>query len=902
MPMGRIVASLKTLPLLATWLFGQPAPETVRLLPEAPNHVTRFAPRWRAPGQRRIALSLRGGSAKGLAHIGVLQRFEEEGLPVEAITGTSAGAFVAALAASGFSGTNQAKIFQTMDFGSLLDDRRRSLGLTLSEEENRNSNFFSVDFSSGKATLISGQERTQRVRRALVSIFGPSYLTFGDDFDRMRIPIRIVATDLQTGNPWVFRKGHLSDAVQASMTIPGLLVPMEHEGHQLVDGGLVENFPVVISRDTFPGMLHVGVDISRPWDGSPVRSLIDLLGRSLDTAMRQNERHSQQAADFLITPNTDQINDFDFHGQVDALVTAGRKAFDQSLPGLESLIYGSEGERIVTMNPIILECSSDAKLQQLVQNSLPAHGPIRLKNLFRLLRRLHRLLPLADAWVEVPPTAEGSARLRMQPQASVRQVVFLLPKELTLEEIRRFHARTAVPGLRPGDIFSPNALDECLAEFSLYGSLPGATYLRFKSPAFESNSGTLTFKGEEVRLNFIEVQPKAMSLPIRRYTQDLIGKPLRPWDMVQRMEQAWNRLGITSCDREIERSPDGVGVNLFPHRESRMALSISPAYESSLGAHLGVGAEIRNPFTLPVHGQVYGAIDRLQKHAFLGVDQDLTWIPGLGYDGYLDFSRQGFGEDLLLVEGPREEFKSLEIRHQSWGLGLWGRFGGFDHGLARLMAEERRSSSTVADIDSPRGIERTIQAAVEWDNLDFHALPTEGSLLRMRVGRSFHVENGLAPFQFAYARIRYLRTLPLMPFNLDLDLETGLGWNTPIPRWNTLGGSGSIIGTRGAAYLLPNAAIARLGFPFTSVNLFGIGVQAMPRVDWGRFSKEPSELSRGPRIVGIGLVLRTIVRNFNVEASIGQTQSRGASAPGTRKVSEFTFLIGTRPFDLWKQR
>lgn len=902
--MRQVLKSLWILPILACWCEAQAPSRIVKLEAEPPDHVTWHAPRWRAPGQRRIALSLRGGAAKGLAHIGVLQRFEEEGLPVDAITGTSAGAFVAALAASGFSGANQVLVFQAMDFSALLDDRRRSFGVTLSEEEDSNANFLNLEMTGKQADMIPGRGRTLRVQQVLYSILGHSFLTFGEDFDHMRIPIRIVATDLQTGDPWVFRKGSLAEAVQASMTIPGLLVPMEAEGHQLVDGGLVENLPIAISRKAFPGMVQVGVDISRAWDDTRVRSLVGLLNRSLDASMRQNEERSKKAADLLISPTTDKVDDFDFHNQVKVLVAAGRKAFDERLAGLEALIYGPEGERIASARPLEVDPSADPELRHLAEEAMPPDGPIRFKDLYRLLRRLHHGLPLADAWVELPADPQLPARLHTVTQPVVQRVDIHLPEGLTPLESRRFRERVAVPGLRPGDPFSPVALDACLAEFPLYAGIPRTAYLRFTGTAFDPATGVLTFQGRAVNLEQIEVYPEFWEAPFHRFFRDMVGQPLRPGDLVQRIDRARIRFGITrfGSTHDTGTTAAGVRLKLFPERETSMALSLAPAYENSWGAHLGIGAEVRNPFGVPVAVTADGAVNSLQKRGSLQINRELTWLPGFGYMGYWDNSRQRFGDDLLLVEGPPSELKDLVIRHQGLGFGLWARFGGNDHGMVRLGAEERRSSFTTSTLDSSRGLERTVQASVEWDDLDFHTLPREGSLLRLRGGRSFHVENGIDPFTFGYARLRHIVRMPALPFSLDFDAETALGWNTPLPRWYTLGGGDSIIGTRGAAYLLPNAAIGRFGVPFSSISVFGIGVQVVPRLDWGRFSLNPNELSRGPRIFGKGLVLRSIVRSFHVEMSFGQTESRGGFPPGTRKASEFTLLIGTRPFDLWHQR
>ncbi|BDU73749.1 patatin-like phospholipase family protein [Mesoterricola silvestris] len=898
-----MIKALWLLPALS--LFGQcQVPSTcVRLEAEAPRPGTWQAPRWRAPGQRRIALALRGGAAKGLAHIGVLQRFEEEGLPVDAITGTSAGAFVAALAASGFSGSNQVRVFQEMNFSALLDDRRRSMGLTLAEEEDSNANFLNLLVTGKKSDMIPGRARTLRVQKSLYGLLGHAFLTFGEDFDRMRIPIRIVASDLRTGDPWVFRRGSLAEAVQASMTIPGLLAPPEVEGHQLVDGGLVENLPVLISRREFPDMVQVGVDIARKWDGTHVRDLVTLFNRSLDVSMRQSEERSRKAADVLVTPDTAGVDDFDFQGQVKVLVAAGRKAFDEQLAALEQQIHGPEGERIATRNPLEVVPPGSPEIQRLVEASLPPGGALRYRDLYRLLRRLHHHLPLADAWVEIPADPARPAQLHTVFQPPVSRVEIQLPAGLPEAEARLYRERVAVPGLRPGDPFSPEAMDACLAEFPLYAALPHVAYLRFKASTFDPATGLLAFRGEAVRLDGIDVAPAFWEAPFHRFFRDLEGRPLYPGDLLQRIDMARIRFGITGFRTPPDSQPGAASlrVKLLPEREMSVGLSLAPAYGTTWGSHLGLGAEVRNPMGVPIALALEGAINSRQKRAALHLDRELTWLPGLGYTAYAEFARQRYENDLVTAEGPAG-VDDLVTRHQSLGFGLWGRFGGDDHGMVRLGVEERRSSFSTSAFDGSRNLERTVQASVEWDDFDFHALPREGTLLRLRGGRSFQVQGDLPAFKFGYARARHMVGLPSLPFSLDFDAEACLGWNTPLPRWYALGGADSLIGSQGASFLMPSAALFRFGAPLTSVSVFGIGVQIAPRLDWGRFAVRPGDLGRGSRIFGKGVVLRSIVQTFHVTLSFGQTERRDAGQQITRKGSEFTLLVGTRPLDLWKQR
>ena len=119
-------------------LFGQtttPAPSVIRIQRYEPDYRFRFQTDYRIRGQNPLALALRGGSAKGLAHLGVLQGLDDENLGADAIVGTSAGSLIGSLYASGFSANGIARIFKSRDFGLAFDDRQRSIGWSLSEDE-----------------------------------------------------------------------------------------------------------------------------------------------------------------------------------------------------------------------------------------------------------------------------------------------------------------------------------------------------------------------------------------------------------------------------------------------------------------------------------------------------------------------------------------------------------------------------------------------------------------------------------------------------------------------------------------------------------------------------------------------------------------------------------------------
>jgi hypothetical protein len=158
-------------------------------------------------------------------------------------------------------------------------------------------------------------------------------------------------------------------------------------------------------------------------------------------------------------------------------------------------------------------------------------------------------------------------------------------------------------------------------------------------------------------------------------------------------------------------------------------------------------------------------------------------------------------------------------------------------------------------------------------------------------------------FRQTYARARGLRSFSEST-GVDLDLEWGSGQNLPLDRWWALGGPSFVIGSRAVGYLAPNFAAVRLGFPFRFYAGLGLTLVVTPRFDVARVSQEAGTLfheAGNPGAQGVGLLLRTTLSKFYVEASYGFLKLTGPQAPGG-STGSFNVLVGTQPFDLWKRR
>ncbi len=189
-----------------------------------------------------------GGGAKGLYHIGVLEALEEYGIPIDCVAGTSMGSIIAAMYAAGYSPAEMRRIVASGAVkewvSGRLDPNRY---LSYYRQYGQNPSFINVrlDFRKGSRTFQSPTNllSSTQIDMALVGLFAPATAASDGDFDRLMMPFLCVASDMNARRPIVLRKGELSEAVRASMSIPLVFKAMKRDSMLLYDGGIYDNFP-----------------------------------------------------------------------------------------------------------------------------------------------------------------------------------------------------------------------------------------------------------------------------------------------------------------------------------------------------------------------------------------------------------------------------------------------------------------------------------------------------------------------------------------------------------------------------------------------------------------------------------------------------------------------------------
>jgi len=194
----------------------------------------------------KIGLTLSGGGAKGLAHIGILKAIDSAGIKVDYVTGTSMGSIVGALYAIGLSGKEVEELARAIDWDLLLSNQINLRSIAMEEKDRYGLYAIEVPFEDGKFKGRTGALESQELWLKLSELFFPVYRQ--KNFDDFKRPFRAVATDIATGEPYILRRGELITALRASMAIPAVFTAIEIEGRRLVDGGIVRNLPVSEAR------------------------------------------------------------------------------------------------------------------------------------------------------------------------------------------------------------------------------------------------------------------------------------------------------------------------------------------------------------------------------------------------------------------------------------------------------------------------------------------------------------------------------------------------------------------------------------------------------------------------------------------------------------------------------
>ncbi len=286
----------------------------------------------------KVGLALGGGGARGLAHLGVLSVLEQEGIPIDLVTGTSVGAIVASLyafslqskyAIEQFRRYLESREFEKTNLGFLKDQDDED-GLSLEGIFQRFTHFVQKGIFYGRSLTKAGPISQEKFARTV------NLLLEDAEIEQAKISVGIVALDLKSGREVVLRKGPLRKAVSASCAIPGILAPAKWDTWELVDGGWIDLVPVRPSREMGADIV-IAVDVADTMEDSEEFNIgLAIIFRANDITRTALSQLQLEEADVVITPKIGcHWSDF---SHMDECLQAGEKAAREKLELIRSLI------------------------------------------------------------------------------------------------------------------------------------------------------------------------------------------------------------------------------------------------------------------------------------------------------------------------------------------------------------------------------------------------------------------------------------------------------------------------------------------------------------------------------------------------------------------------------------
>ncbi len=266
---------------------GAPAPEERRVI---------------ADGQRlpKVGLVLGGGAARGFAHVGVIRVLEREKIPIDLIVGTSVGSLV----------------------GAIYADKKNSFELEWTAFSLEEKDLFDYTFISPTQGFVRGERIEEFVLKKVSA----------RELQQLKIPLTVVATDIQNGELVTLQTGSVARAVRASSAIPGIFIPVRNQGKLLVDGGVLNNVPVDVARKLGAEVV-IAVNLGGGRKAAQVNNIFDAIIQSLHLMAIESTEARLKNADVVIEPQVSHIGLIDFSRKKE-LLTLGIQAAEQALPRL----------------------------------------------------------------------------------------------------------------------------------------------------------------------------------------------------------------------------------------------------------------------------------------------------------------------------------------------------------------------------------------------------------------------------------------------------------------------------------------------------------------------------------------------------------------------------------------
>jgi len=523
---------------------------------------------WLTPQSQRpkVALVLSGGGARGFAHIGVLKAWEESGAPLDLIAGTSIGGTLGGLYAAGYSADTLAVIATATDWNEFFSNTPNRRSLFLSRRRDNEQAIIELRFRGFKPQIPAALSSGQKLSDYLAGLTRAANYRIHGDFDRLRVPLRVVATDLESGERVVIGSGDLGDALRSTVAIPLAITPWETGGRLLADGGLVDPIPVDVAHDLSADFV-VAVNTTSPL--LPREKLTDawaLANQATSVMVLKQQKRQLEKADFVITPDLHGIENASFQ----YASTAIDRGYEAAKPVLNALLDSIAAMRAVGDSQRTWRLV--ASTGRGVPGNLKPGDTVSYRGLKRMLDSLSGTGQVSRADVSVDNSDTGVTLVwSVRPLPTLTSITLtgnhLISTDTLLAAVRELLHRPLC-----GDSLAA-ALGTIEARYR-HAGYPLVTL----ADATLSPDGALSLAVDEERIAGVSVEGnhRTRAEVIRRSLPDLVGKPLAEEDLDRGISAAYATGLFESVTAEAKRSDSGpiIDIRVIEQDFTRLRLGL----------------------------------------------------------------------------------------------------------------------------------------------------------------------------------------------------------------------------------------------------------------------------------------------------------------------------------------
>jgi len=410
-----------------------------------------------------FALVLSGGGSRGLSQIGVLKALEEAHLKPDLIVGSSMGAIIGSLYAAGYSPDSILHIARSVDWNNVIANTAKRSSLFVSQKAEPVDYLFELRLSDRFEPLPPSSISHGQVFFDLLSpLLAPAQFRAHMQFDSLPIPLRIVATDVLSGERAIFTHGNIAAAVRASCGVPLAFSPVRLDTMLLMDGGLAANLPVDIAAMEHPRVI-LAVDVTSPlWRMNDLENPVRLMDQVISIGMKHQRETQKSRADLLIVPNLKGYYNTDF-SRIDSLVAIGYACMRHNLDSLSKLLAVHTAGAAGTPLPHLRWVGTRKEVSRAVDSALHA-APPELACAGDYLPALQQSLARSGygfGRVAIVSRESDTVTAKADP-GTIRDV------EVSGNDKTSTHLIATIAGLHSGEVLSPALLHGAIS--SVYGT------------------------------------------------------------------------------------------------------------------------------------------------------------------------------------------------------------------------------------------------------------------------------------------------------------------------------------------------------------------------------------------------------------------------------------------------